>query len=91
MTSCAPAFAPNSSNVSAGWSQACIARLNVPQCTGRKAPPPSSANAFERVCRSQVDVAPGRMERAHLQHHQIERPEPFADRLDIPLSGRYRR
>ena len=29
----------NPSKVSAGSSQACMARLKVPQCTGRKAPP----------------------------------------------------
>src|SRR5437773_10359071 len=46
ITSCAPALGLSSSKDSAGWSQACIARLNVPQCTGRKAPPPSNASAF---------------------------------------------
>src|SRR6267143_2168831 len=56
ITSCTPALGPSSSKVSAGWSQACIARLNVPQCTGRKAP-------------------------AHFHHDEVERPEPFADRL----------
>ena len=45
----------------------------MPQCTGRKAPPPSSASAFERVLRAEVDVAPRGMERADLQHHEIER------------------
>ena len=45
ITSCAPAFGPSSSSASAGWSQACIARLNVPQCTGRNGPPPRRASA----------------------------------------------
>ena len=75
-----PPSAPSSSSASAGSSQACIARLNVPQCTGRNAPPPSSASAFERVLGPEVDVAPRRMERADLEHHQIERAEAFADR-----------
>ena len=68
------------SSVSAGWSQACIARLNVPQCTGRKAPPPSSASAFSAFSRPEVDVAPGGMEGADLEHHEVERAEAFADR-----------
>ena len=46
MIRCAPAFGANSNNSSAGWSHACIARQNVPQCTGRNAPPPSIASAF---------------------------------------------
>ena len=43
MTSCTPRAGALASSVSAGSSQACMARLKVPQCTGRRAPPPSSA------------------------------------------------
>jgi len=31
---------------------------------------------LERMLRSEVHVTPGRMERAHLQHHEVERPKP---------------
>src|SRR5258708_19295046 len=44
----------------------------------------SAAQQFqglERVFRSEVNVAPGRMEGTHLQHHEIEGPETFTDRL----------
>ena len=52
----------------------------MPQWMGRKGPPPSSASAFSAFVRPEVNVAPGGMERADLEHHEIERPEPFADR-----------
>ena len=67
------------SSVSAGSSQACIARLKVPQCTGRKAPPPSSASASSAFAGPEVDVAPGRVEGADLEHHQVEGAEALAD------------
>src|ERR1700694_990879 len=43
---------------------------------------------LKRVLRSEVHVTPGRMERAHLQHHEVERPKPFADRLILRCEGR---
>src|SRR6267378_4800824 len=36
---------------------------------------------LERVFRSEVHVAPGGMERAYFQHHQVKRPEPIANDL----------
>src|SRR5690606_34327441 len=35
---------------------------------------------FERIFRAEVDVTPGRMERADLEHHQVEWAETLADR-----------
>ena len=51
--------------------------------TGRNEPPPSSAG-LQRILGPEVNVAPGGMERADLEHHEIEGPEPLADRRDIP-------
>src|SRR5439155_13181195 len=45
ITSCTPFAEPSDNKVSAGSSHACSARLKVPQCTGRNAPPPSSDQA----------------------------------------------
>nr|WP_244542251.1 alcohol dehydrogenase catalytic domain-containing protein [Azotobacter beijerinckii] len=37
------------SSTSAGWDQGCMARLKVPQCTGRRRPLPSCAQAFRAL------------------------------------------
>ena len=57
----------------AGWSQACIASAERAPVHGQKLPPPSQRQRLECVLRPEVNVAPCRMERAHLQHHQVER------------------
>ncbi len=78
MTSCASDFGASLSNVSAGWSHACMARLNVPSKWAGAAA--QQRERLQRILRSEVDVAPGGMECAYLEHHEIERAEAFADR-----------
>ncbi len=36
---------------------------------------------FERVLRSEMNIAPSRMKGADFQHHQVERPKPVANQL----------
>ena len=52
----------------------------MPQCTGRNGAAAEQRERLERVLRPEVDVAPGRVEGADLEHHEIERAEPLADR-----------
>ena len=80
ITRCAPAF---------GASLSKDLRRLIPwvHCEAERAPMNGQERAaaeqrqrLQRIVRPEVNVAPGGMERADLEHDEIERPEPFADR-----------
>ena len=78
-----PRSAASPNSVSAGSSQSCSARLNVPQVHWQEQLAAQHLVRDLRVLRPKMDVAPGRMERADLEHHQIERAVARADLLEL--------
>ena len=79
ITSCALPFVPSDSSVSAGSSQACSARLKVPQCTGRKAPPPSRSSAFNAFAGPRWMWPHDGWKAPTFEHHQVERAQAISN------------
>ena len=46
----------------------------------------AASSASSAFAGSEVNVAPRRVKRADLEHHEIERPEAFADRRVLVVS-----